>query len=108
MKTETPPTAEPLRSDATNVTGRDPSSYHQCERVAIFGRYAVFAPYESHDETMLWTVQRVDRGSDPEDTGSILAEFEDRFDAELFAEAKYESDEAGRLDKLSDDVESSL
>lgn len=69
-------------------------------RVATFGHYAVFSPYESCDGASGWTVQRMDSGdgADPDEFGEQIAEFYDRFDAELFAEAKAESDDDARRD----------
>lgn len=75
------------------------------KRVAKFGRYAVFSPYESCDGVSGWTVHRMD-GEEPADEpdtfGETLAEFGDRFDAELFAESKAESDDDARREYEGD------
>lgn len=61
-------------------------------RVAAFGNYGVFSPYESHDGDVGWTVQRLSSadGVEPDDHGEIIAEFSDELDARFFAEAKAE------------------
>jgi hypothetical protein len=63
--------------------------------IALYGAYAVFSPYESHDGDVGWTVQAIDlndRSADDElsdvDTGQIIAEFAEQVDACLFAEEK--------------------
>lgn len=59
------------------------------KQVAIYGRYAVYSPYNSHSGPVAWTVQCVEPGDEPEDLGEWLAEFRERHDAELFAVAKF-------------------
>lgn len=63
------------------------------ECVAIYGLFGVFSPYESHDGKVEWTVQNIDPTYEDEEpvdvvAGSIIAEFSDNSDAELFAKAK--------------------
>lgn len=62
------------------------------DRVAMFGYYAVFSPYESHDGNVGWTVQRIEPG-DEDALGEIVAEFVERADAEAFAKSKFEGEE---------------
>ena len=67
-----------------------------------FGNYGIYPPYVSHDGEVGWTVQRISADSDVDDGGEIIGEFAEQHDAELFAEAKFESDDALLMDKLRD------
>lgn len=71
-------------------------------RLITFGRYAVISV-----EGGTWSVHRIGDSDDPDDIGVALGEFIDQLDAELFAEAKFETDASAVLDHQRDkyDVE---
>lgn len=81
------------------------TTFEPGERVAAFGNFGIYTPYESHDGEVGWTVQTFDPATDDVgDMGSIIAEFADRADAELFARAKFaapvpEDVEPGKMEK---------
>jgi hypothetical protein len=77
----------------------------QARRIDAFGKFGIYTPYESHDGSVGWTVQRFEPADDQDELGEVIAEFAEEHNARLFAEAAFEAGRVLIQDKMRDKYE---